>query len=506
MSDPLRQEILDRRARERGSRFVPGPRRVAMAYPSPYRAAMSSLGYQWILEQLGAAGLSAERVVLPDDPEAWARRRAVPVSIETLSPLSGFPLICVSLAYELELAGLITLLELAGIPPRREDRGPGHPAILLGGPLTFSNPLPAAPFVDAMLLGEAEETAPIAASAFFDSDTRDGWLSALARLPGAYVPERDGVVLPEVAKATDALLPARSHVLAPDAELSDMFLIEGERGCHRACTFCVMRRSTNGGMRLVTPERILSLVPDEARKVGLVGAAISDHPKLTELLGVLVASGRQVSVSSLRADRVERHPDIARHLRASGARTLTVASDAASQRLRKMISKGAVERHLTSCASLAGELGFDVLKVYMMVGLPEETDEDLEELVRFSLELRQASGRARVALGIAPFVAKRNTPLDGAPWAGIKEVDRRLKVLARGLRGKVDVRPTSARWAWVEYVLAQGGPDAGEAVLRAVRAGGSFADHKRAFAELDGSDHRPWTRIPAQDGSVGQAV
>lgn len=454
-----------------------------MVYPSPYRVAMSSLGYQWILEQLAAAGLSVERVVLPDAPAVWRAKRQVPVSIESLTPLRSFPVLAVSLAYELELAGLIELLDLAGIPVRREDRGPDDPVVVIGGPLTFSNPLPAAPFADVILLGEAEDTAPIAIGGFWEHESRASWLDRVQQLPGAFVPERHDA-LPPIAKAADADLPARSHILSPGAELSDMFLIEGERGCHRACDFCVMRRSTNGGMRLVDPQRVLDLVPDEARKVGLVGAAISDHPKLLDILQVLVESGRQVSMSSLRADRIERRPAIAEWLRRSGARTLTVASDGASQRLRKAIHKGTVERHLIRTAEVASEHDFDVFKVYMMVGLPHECPEDLDELVRFCLELRAITGRTRLALGIAPFVAKRNTPLDRAPFAGIKTVERTLKKLQRDLRGKVEVRPTSARWAWVEYQLAQGGRAEGEAVIEAVRGGGRFADYKRAFADL----------------------
>lgn len=459
---------------------------------------MSSLGYQWIGQVLADAGLSVERVILPDDVPAYQHRRQSPVSLETHTPLNRFPVLAVSLAYELEIAGLIQMLELAGIPPRREDRGPNDPVIVLGGPLTFSNPLPAAPFCDVILLGEAEETAPPAIEAFFDCDSREAWFHALKAQPGAYVPERDGETLPPVAKATDCLLPARSSILTPMAELSDMFLIEGERGCHRGCAFCVMRRSTNGGMRLVTPERILSFVPEHARKVGLVGAAISDHPKLTELLEVLVNNGKQVSVSSLRADRIERRPHIAEWLRKSGARTLTVASDGASKRLRSTISKGTVERHLAACAEIAGRLEYDVFKVYMMVGLPTENEDDIEELVTFMKELRAVSGRTRIALGIAPFVAKRNTPLDGTPYFGIKPVERTLKHLTKSLRGKVEVRPTSARWAWVEYELAQGGWSAGEAVLQAVHDGGKFTHYKRALLNVTPESKRPWARLAAK--------
>jgi len=451
---------------------------------------MSSLGYQWILSRLWDVGLAAERVFLPEDTDAYRATKTSPFSYETETPLSEFPLLMVSLAYELEVAGLIELLELAGIPPRREDRGPGDPMVILGGPITMSNPLPCAPFVDAILLGEAEETAPVAAEAFFDCDSRGSFLDEVVKLPGAYVPERHGTQLPAIAKATDALLPARSIILAPHTELSNMFLIEGERGCHRMCTFCVMRRTTNGGMRLVTPDRIMDLVPQAAPKVGFVGAAISDHPQLVELLERVSASGRQVSVSSLRADRLRRRPRIAEILRAGGARTLTTASDAATGPLRKLISKGTSEKDLLAVAQQAGELGFKTLKVYMMLGVPGEVDGDMAELIRFTNELSQY---VPVALGVAPFVAKRNTPLDGTDFAGISVVDRRVKAVHKGLnRKRATIRPTSARWAWVEYMLAQGGPEAGEAVLRAVHAGGKFADYKRAFKEMDAASMRPW--------------
>jgi len=433
---------------------------------------MSSLGFQWIHSVLSDAGFAVERAVLPDDPDAW---RGPLVSIETETPVSHFPVIGVSVAYELELAGLLRCLELSGIPALREDRNEGHPRILAGGPLTFSNPLPLSPFVDAMLLGEAEEQVVPAMDAAL---TEDDWLSVLEGLPGGLVPSRREGLVP-VAKASDALLPARSRIVSPHAELSNMVLIEGERGCHRQCTFCVMRRSTNGGMRLVDPDRLLELVPDYAPRVGLVGAAISDHPKLVPLLARLVEAGKGLGISSLRADRVALKPDIARLLREGGYSTLTVASDAASQRLRREIAKGTVERHLLRCAELAHEHRYRVLKVYMMVGVPGETDADIDELVAFTRELASIHP---VALGIAPFVPKFATPLIDAGFAGQKLVEHRLKRLRRGLKGAADVRATSARWAWVEAVLAQGGPAEGLALREAVLAGGRFADYKRAFA------------------------
>lgn len=471
----LRESYRALLLREQGRPFPAGRRRVAMVYPSPYRAGMSSLGFQWIASLLSDAGFGVERVFLPDDPDAWRKARQPPLSLETGTPLTEFPLMAVSLAYELELAGLITLLDMAGIPALAAARRAHHPQVLLGGPLTFSNPLPAAPFVDAMLLGEAEETVVPAVEGFFDT----GDLDHVATLPGGYVPTLHGEALPVVAAASDALLPARARLTSPDAELSNMFLIEGERGCHRGCTFCVMRRSTNGGMRLVTPEAITSFIPEHARKVGLVGAAISDHPQLVGLLQQLIDSGREVGVSSLRADRVALKPDIPRLLRAAGYQTLTVASDAPSQRLRRQMQKGTTEAHLLACAEAAREHRYRVLKVYMMVGVPDETDEDIDELIAFT---RRLAAIHPVALGIAPFVPKRNTPLAEASFAGVRVVERRLERLTAGLKGcHAEVRPTSARWAWVEAMLALGGWQAGHQALAAVRAGGSFGDWKRAL-------------------------
>lgn len=497
MSWALTQSIQKRIQAEVGQIYRPGAKRVLVLYPSPYRVGMSSLGFQWIASVLADAGFSVERAFLPDDPQAWRASRTPLLSYETLTPINEFPLIAVSVAYELELAGLISALELAGLDPLRENRGPRDPFVLIGGPLTFSNPLPAAPFADGMILGEAEESIqPVAEAAMFGYDE---CLKAIHNVPGGFDPERDGENLPPVAKAGDELLPARSRIITPNTELRNMFLIEGERGCHRTCTFCVMRRSTNGGMRLVTPDRILDFVPEAAEKVGLVGAAISDHPKLVPLLQRLVDAGKGVGISSLRADRVSLKPDIASLLRRGGYSTLTVASDASSQRLRRQISKGTTEKHLLRCAELAAKHKYKVLKIYMMLGLPDENDADLEELLAFSKELASIHP---VALGIAPFVAKRNTPLDGTPFAGIKKIDKQLKTLSRNLRSsRVDVRSTSARWAWVEYMLAQSGSQAGYAVLEAVHNGGKFSHYKRALNRMDETTHRPWANPPMATAS-----
>jgi radical SAM superfamily enzyme YgiQ (UPF0313 family) len=462
---------------------------IALVYPSPYTVGMSSLGFQTVYRLLnGLPNVAAERAFLPDDARAARLSREPLCTYETERRVGDFPVLAFSLAYELELAGLCDCLDLCGIPAFSEERSEASagsrsrpfPLIVVGGPLTFSNPVPAGPFADVILMGEAETLLPILVDAIRGTDDRAALLADLARRPGFYVPAQHGETLPAIAKTPDEDLPAYSQIRTPNTELRDMFLIEPERGCHRGCTYCVMRRSTNGGMRLVSPAKVKSLIPDDVRRVGLVGAAVTDHPGLPEILRHVVDTGRQVGISSLRADRLD--DEIVGLLKRGGYETLTTASDGASERMRDLIQRKTKERHLLRAAQLCRDHGLRQLKLYMMVGLPGETDDDIDELGRFGLEL--AAVAPRLAYGIAPFVAKRNTPLDGTPFEAIEVIEHRLARLRAALRGRVEIRPTSPKWAWVEYRLAQGGFAAGRAAAVATRAGGRFADWRAALAAV----------------------
>ncbi|HEY0479785.1 MAG TPA: radical SAM protein [Kofleriaceae bacterium] len=478
----------DRRAllaAERGTLYKEAEVRIALVYPSPYRAAMSSLGYQQIYRVLHAMpGVAADRAMLPDDHADPAAAGGVFVTLETGRPVGGYPMLAYSVAYELEIAGVVDTLTRAGIPVLAADRDARHPLVIAGGPLTFSNPAPLAPFFDLVILGEGEEL--IAELVRVGRDVgfaRDRVWAALAGRPGYFLPHVHGEHIPPVAAVDDALLPARSVIATPNTELADMFMTEAARGCSRGCTYCVMRRSTNGGMRIVPRGDIIAGIPGDARRVGLVGAAVTDHPDIAGIVRDVVDAGREVGISSLRADKLD--DELVGLLARGGYRTLTVAGDGASERMRRVIERSTQARHLIRSAELAAAHRLHTLKIYMMLGVPGETDADVDELVALSREL--AAIHPRVAYGVAPFVAKRNTPLDGTAFAGIHLVEDRLARLrgglaAAGLGGKVIVRPTSARWAWVEYMLAQGEASAGLAVMDAHRAGGSFAAYRKAFA------------------------
>jgi radical SAM superfamily enzyme YgiQ (UPF0313 family) len=479
-SEEMRRLIRQRLDAEVGRLDKDAPRRVALLYPSPYAVGMSSLGYQRVYRNIqDAPGYVAERVFLDDEGERPGAVLQRPVSYENHRELSEFPLVCVSVAYELQLAGLVRMLEAAKIPAFARERDERAPLIVAGGPLTFSNPLPLAPYVDAIVMGEAEEIVPWLLDAAFDARDRTRALEALATHPSVFVPSIHGSTLPAIAQCDDALLPAWAPIRTPNTELRDMFLIETERGCSRGCTYCVMRRTTNGGMRVVPKDVVLDCVPRDARRVGLVGAAVSDHPKIVEIVLAMAERGQEVGLSSLRPDRLKE--EFVAALRSAGHRVLTTALDGASERLRDLIERRGREQHYVAAAERAKKHGMDRLKLYLMLGVPGETDADIDECARFVTELSKI---LPVALGISPFCAKRNTPLDNMPYAGVRTVEARLARLRRGLRGRADVRGTSAKWAWVEYVLAQGGLAEGEAVRRAVHAGGTFADYKRCFAEL----------------------
>jgi len=475
------ERVRERLAAEIGGARKQAPLMVALAYPSPYAAGMSSLGFQRIYRAINETeGMACERAFLDDEAERDLAAQTQPRTYESLRPLEDFSIVAFSVAYEIELAGVVAMLDRAQIPALREERDARHPFVLGGGPLTFSNPLPLAATCDAIVMGEAEALVVDVLRTIDEVRDRAACLAALAKIPHVFVPEIHGAILPEIAKADLALLPAWAPIRTPHAVLSDMFLIETERGCSRACKYCVMRRSTNGGMRLVPMETILGLVPSDAKRVGLVGAAVSDHPRIAQIVSTLADQGREVGLSSLRPDRL--NDELVAALKKAGTRTLTTAMDGPSERLRDMLERRARPKHLERCAELAKKHGMDRLKLYLMIGLPTETNDDIDECVRFTTELSKI---VPVALGIAPFCAKRNTPLDGEAFAGMDVVYDRLDRLKRGLRGRVDVRSTSAKWAWVEYVLAQGGEAEGRAVAEAARAGGSFSAFKRAFDALE---------------------
>ena len=482
----MSRQALDKnrriRNRESGTIHSTGGFRVALVYPNPYAVAASSLGYQIIYRLFNAhPEVSCERAVLPDNVAEFRRKSKTLTTIESDYPVGGADCIAISLAYEPDMAAMFESLDLAGIPPKRCDRGVQHPPVILGGPITMSNVLPLAPFADAIVMGDGElAMGPLieALLAYQKSGNRDNLLADLAGKAGFFVPELHGDRVPAMLIAGAEHLPAVGQTWTPDAELSDMMLIETSRGCPRYCSFCVMRQTAQP-MREAKLESVLAAMDCDAPRIGFVGAAVSEYTHIRSVLRQAVKAGKGVGISSLRADRLDE--EFVGLLRDGGYRTMTVAADAPSQAMRGKLKKGLRGKHLIHAAELAQWAKMRIFKMYVIIGLPGESTVDIDELADFSLELQ--SIMPRVALGLSPLVPKLHTPLGDAEFTDIKTLDSRIQHLRSRLKGRVDIRSVSPKWAWVEYRLSQGGEEAGLAAFQAWKDGNKFAHYKKAFSE-----------------------
>ncbi|HEY3356218.1 MAG TPA: radical SAM protein, partial [Polyangia bacterium] len=461
-----RQRIAARLAAETGTLRKQGAgRRLALCYASPYPVAMSSLGFQTIYREVNARpDWAAERAFLPDAEELEAADRTPLCTYESETPVGDYAALAFSIAYELELADLGRFLDLAGVPAARTERGGNHPLLVCGGPLTFANAAPLGAFADVVVVGEAEAALDLLLAALALLPDREAALAAVRGQPGFWLPG-DGGRPGERLCARPDQLPAYAQITTPDSELPDMFLVEAERGCSRGCAYCVMRRESSGGMRAPAPEAVLGRIPAHARRVGLVGAAVTDHPRVRDIIRALVDGGREVGVSSLRADRLD--AELVDLLARGGQRTLTVASDGASERLREALGRHTSAAHLLRAAELCRAAGMRRIKLYQLIGVPGEEDADLDELGAFVRELAQI---APVAVAVSPLVPKLQTPLADAPFGPIPLLEAKLKRVRRAIGTVAEVRATSPRTAWIEYCLAQGGEAAGHAALAAGRA------------------------------------
>ncbi len=467
-------------AAERWAELPPssgGALRVLLAYPADYPVAAASLGYQAVYRLLrGLPGIEVDRAWL--SPEQARGPGASPTlrGVASGRAASEFHLIAISMAWELEVVGLLELLHRAGLPALAEQRSEDDPAVLLGGPLTWASAAFCEPFADALLLGEAEDLLPGVMARLAEArGRRPEFLAALEgsalQLPGSSSPP------PPLQQAGDEHLPAMAAWVSPAASFSDMFLVEAGRGCRRACGYCVLRRPDEGpGFRPAALERILAAVPPWAPKVGLVGAAVTDHPDLRALLRHFRAAGQNVGLSSLRADRLDE--ELVELLRDTGLRTLTTALDGASEALRRSLRRGTTAQQVLDCARLAKAAGIPRFKLYLMLGLPGEEPADIEECAALCREL---SHILPLTLTLSPFVPKLRTPLAEAPFAGRARVEAHLRLLRQRLQGRAQLQSVSTGWAWVEARLAQGGPAAGHAALQAVADGGSVQAWQRAL-------------------------
>ena len=461
-------------AAEQGTVYGNAKTFVALVKPSTYHVAMSSLGLLHLYRLFNdLPDVVAERAFL--DPVCFEGGGPLR-TLEQRRPVGDADIIAISVAYELELLDMLAVLEGAGLPLMARDRGEGYPLVVVGGPITMSNPTPLAPFADLVVVGEADAIAPRLVELYQEATSRGEFMDKAKALGPVMLTEEADT--PPMWQLRDPQQPAYSSIITPHTDLANMHLVEAERGCPRPCTFCVMRRAGRGAFRPFALESVLATIPDHAAKVGLVGAAVTDHPQIEELVHEITSQGRQCSLSSLRADRLTE--PLLRDLKAGGLRSLTISADGASQRLRDLVRKGISTEKLIAAADLARAHKLKI-KLYTMIGLPGEEQADLEEM---ALLLEELSRRGRTTVAVSPFVPKITTPMADSPFAGIKPIEERLLWLRRRVGKRVDFRATSARQAWLEYRLSQGKRELAEVLVEVYRAGGKFSAWRRAFRKL----------------------
>ena len=537
-----RKDLIDRLQelyKDEDSRVTVNPhagQRVAIVYPNTYFVGMSNLGLHIIYEEINLRNDSVcERIFLPEkkELEAYDKTKTPLMSVETQRPMHQFDVVAFDVTFEMDYFHIPLMLRHGRVPIMGKDRTEFDPIVIAGGPCATFNPEPFADFIDAFIIGEGEgivsRVLDIIRDGKLEGLDRHAILRQLADVSGVYVPSlyvpiysedgefkgydiADGV--PKTIKRHFEMLTSGGETVVATnyTEFGAMYIIEVARGCGRHCRFCMAGYCFR--VPRVRPLDILKEGVDRAeklgKKVGLMGAAISDYPEVDELVTYIRSKDMRYSCASLRADSLTQA--VVDGLADSGQKTITIAPETGSERLRRVINKGISEEHLRNAATLSAKSGIQHMRLYIMIGLPTETDEDIEAIVglaeRTQAHMAEVGCKGRLTLSINPFIPKPFTPFQWMAMDNQKTVEKKLQYIKKALQKnrRIEVLVESPKEAYIQGVLSRGDRRLGAviAACAADRGSKSFkSEMKAAGLDMDEMNYRersfdeflPWSHL-----------
>ena len=537
-----RKDLIDRLQelyKDEDSRVTVNPhagQKVAIVYPNTYFVGMSNLGLHIIYEEINLRNDSVcERIFLPEkkELEAYDKTKTPLMSVETQRRMHQFDVVAFDVTFEMDYFHIPLMLRHGRVPIMGKDRTEFDPIVIAGGPCATFNPEPFADFIDAFIIGEGEgivsRVLDIIRDGKMEGLDRHAILRQLANVPGVYVPSlyvpiysEDGEFkgydiadgAPKMIKRHFEMLTSGGETVVATnyTEFGAMYIIEVARGCGRHCRFCMAGYCFR--VPRVRPLDILKEGVDRAeklgKKVGLMGAAISDYPEVDELVTYIRSKDMRYSCASLRADSLTQA--VVDGLADSGQKTITIAPETGSERLRRVINKGISEEHLQNAATLSAKSGVQHMRLYIMIGLPTETDEDIEAIVglaeRTQSHMAEVGCKGRLTLSINPFIPKPFTPFQWMAMDNQKTVEKKLQYIKKSLQKnrRIEVLVESPKEAYIQGVLARGDRRLGAvlAACAANRGSKSFkAEMKAAGLDMDEMNYRersfdeflPWSHL-----------
>jgi radical SAM superfamily enzyme YgiQ (UPF0313 family) len=442
-------------AKEKGTVFKdPGGKiSFCLVYPNTYHVGMSNLGFQGLYGLLNRReDVVCERAFLPDDADiAEYRRTATPVfSLENKRPLTSFDIVAFSLSFENDYPNIFRILSLSKIPFRTDGRGDYHPLIIAGGVAVSFNPEPVALALDLVFIGEAEEAVGEFIELYKQAGDKDGVRRKALQLEGVYVPSEyeiayleDGTILRRTAKEGApgciqkrtvkdlSLAPLNTSVITAETEFSGMYLVEIMRGCPWNCRFCLVGNFF-GPLRKKGVSQVREEIEEGKKvseKIGIIGPSLSDYPNIGEILCI---EGVQFSITSLRASG--RSAELIGLLK--GHKSVSIAPEAGTERLRSVINKQVTEQDIVTTAGHLFDCGIETLRLYFMIGLPTETEEDIEGIIDLVGKVRALSKKTGIVLSVSTFVPKPFTPFQWHPMERLDSAKKKIRQIKKSLEPK----------------------------------------------------------------------